>query len=47
MGQHILPNHDEGSIALRKLLEVEIKEKKTLDAKVCLSSPLSSPLIPW
>jgi predicted RNase H-like nuclease (RuvC/YqgF family) len=36
MGQHILPNHDEGSIALRRLLEVELKEKKILEVKVSL-----------
>jgi hypothetical protein len=36
MGQHILPNHDEGSIALRKLLDQEMKERKQLEAKVSL-----------
>ena len=34
MGQHILPNHDENSILLRRQLETEIKEKKVLENKV-------------
>jgi hypothetical protein len=34
MGQHISPGHDEASIALRKQLDVEQKERKLLESKV-------------
>lgn len=36
MGQHITPGHDEASIALRKQLDVEHKERKSLEAQVCV-----------
>lgn len=34
MGQHISPGHDEASIALRKQLDFEQKERKLLEARV-------------